>query len=188
MCCGGFSYLDNESTLGCLEEERFEPKLSTLPLFSMFSCLKVSRQTAVCAGGRRILWRMCLNPPSEYRKSPHTKGSCHLFPAASQSLSQGGECPTWRPLPAASGIDPVPCYLQVPLSVLLKTSWVHIITLYIYGRSKSSQFHEIQWMQHLYDFLLSSLHSNIRGWMYFIILCFLPIFLRKHLIKMNSDH
>ncbi len=35
-----FSYLDNESTLGCREEERFEPKLSMLPLFSMFSGLK----------------------------------------------------------------------------------------------------------------------------------------------------
>ncbi|TNN88680.1 hypothetical protein EYF80_001012 [Liparis tanakae] len=45
--CGGFSYLDNESTLGCREEERFEPRLSTLPLFSMFLLLQVFGRAAV---------------------------------------------------------------------------------------------------------------------------------------------
>lgn len=50
MAEGGFAWaerserevevLDNESTLGCREEERFEPKLSMLPLFSMFSGFK----------------------------------------------------------------------------------------------------------------------------------------------------
>ncbi|KAG7223265.1 hypothetical protein INR49_015621 [Caranx melampygus] len=54
-----FSYLDNESTLGCREEERFEPKLSVLPLFSIFSrfkCLDNSRYGArACDGSRYTL-------------------------------------------------------------------------------------------------------------------------------------
>lgn len=29
--------LDSESTLGCLEEDRFDPRLSILPLFSILS-------------------------------------------------------------------------------------------------------------------------------------------------------
>lgn len=54
-------------------------------------------------GGRGdpcILQRMSLNPPSDYTKSPHTKGSCHLFPAASQSLSKTRRF-WWRQCPLA---------------------------------------------------------------------------------------
>lgn len=55
------------------------------------------------SGGPCILQRMSLNPPSDYTKSPHTKGSCHLFPAASQSLSKTRRF-SWRQCPLAASL------------------------------------------------------------------------------------
>lgn len=104
MCCGDISYLDNESTLGCREEERFEPKLSMLPLFSIFS----ASSPWVTRGVRCpcVPSKVSLTHPQEYCKSPHTKGSCHLFPAASQSPSQTRiVCRRWCPLPADTSND-----------------------------------------------------------------------------------
>lgn len=62
------SYLDNESTLGCREEERFEPRLSTLPLFSMFSGFDCSDNKEAYDGDPRILRRKLLTPPP---RAPH---------------------------------------------------------------------------------------------------------------------